>query len=152
MLSLTFYSTSRYPVIIPIGTALPHSTFTSTCAPSTSNASQLQIISSQQQQDIFFFDFGVTSMNPLAIIIIQQSRQVLRKIYYTYVSLNCSHTIELNHILYTVMLATEAFRSEKFTEISYYSTEVSVETRENFESVSRSPKFRYCWKFSFFRV
>ena len=42
------------------------------------------------------------------------------------------------------VFATEAFRSEKSTETSDYSTEVSVETPETFESLSISPKFRYC--------
>jgi hypothetical protein len=37
------------------------------------------------------------------------------------------------------VFATEAFRSEKSTETSNYSTEVSVETHETFESISRSP-------------
>jgi hypothetical protein len=35
------------------------------------------------------------------------------------------------------VFATEVFRSEKSTETSNYSTEVSVETHETFESVSR---------------
>jgi hypothetical protein len=42
------------------------------------------------------------------------------------------------------VFATEAFHSEKSTETSNYSTEVSVETHETFESISRSPKFRFC--------
>jgi hypothetical protein len=41
------------------------------------------------------------------------------------------------------VFATEAFRSVKSTEISNYSTEVSVGTHETFESISRSPKFRF---------
>jgi hypothetical protein len=42
------------------------------------------------------------------------------------------------------VFATEAFRSEKSTETSNYSTEVSIETHETFESISRSPKFYFC--------
>jgi tellurite resistance protein len=42
------------------------------------------------------------------------------------------------------VFATEAFRSENSTETSNYSTEVSVETRETFESVTKIPKFRFC--------
>jgi hypothetical protein len=40
------------------------------------------------------------------------------------------------------VFATEAFRSEKSTETSDYSTEVSGETNEKFESIT-TPKFRF---------
>jgi hypothetical protein len=42
------------------------------------------------------------------------------------------------------VFATEAFRSQKSTETPNYSTEVSVETCEIFESVSINPKIRFC--------
>jgi hypothetical protein len=44
------------------------------------------------------------------------------------------------------VFASEAFRSEKSTETSNHSTEVSVETHEPFESISKSPKFRFSRK------
>jgi hypothetical protein len=47
--------------------------------------------------------------------------------------------------------AIETFRSEKSTETSNYSTEVSVENRQIFESVSISPKFRVPEIISFIR-
>jgi hypothetical protein len=42
-----------------------------------------------------------------------------------------------------LVFATEAFRSEKFTETSDYLTEVLREINETFESVSISLKFRF---------
>jgi hypothetical protein len=43
------------------------------------------------------------------------------------------------------VFATEAFRSEKSTETTDISTEVSGEINETFEAVSITPKFRF-WK------